>query len=218
MQQPTFGQAGHTLTIIAAQNPSQGHMKTLHDGYLTDLMQAIINETIPNREILRVALGLGPLVIYLAVDYGRTFKEMIQAGAYDWKNDNITPKNFPITGSGKDEWEFDLVHPNRDISTEDAHKETAKDSDPANPWIDAKIEHLLAFGEAFPETQRKFPIVALGSVAEVSGKQHVPYLYKDGSKRNLNLTWYDLDWGARYRFLRVRKKISDTVAPNPSAS
>lgn len=216
MQQPTFGQAGHTLTIIAAQNPDQGHLKTLHDGYLSDLVQAIVTGSLPDREIFRTALGLGPLFIYLAVDCGRTLEEMIAAGKYDWKNDDITSKNFPITGTGKDEWEFELVHPNRDISTTDAQKETAKGSDPANPWMDAKIEHLLAYGEAFPETQRKFPIVALGSVAEVDGDRYVPYLREDASERDLSLRWIGRAWNSRFRFLRVRKKVSVASASSPS--
>ncbi|MEK7645319.1 MAG: hypothetical protein AAB391_03315 [Patescibacteria group bacterium] len=46
--------------------------------------------------------------------------------------------------------------------------------------------------------------LAQGSVAKVNGNRNVPYLNKDGSKRNLNLKWFDNDWNANYRFLAVR--------------
>jgi hypothetical protein len=205
VQKTTFGQAVHSLTLIASQDPNSGHLKTLHSGYLTDLMQAIVKGTVPDRESFRATLGLDPLPKCLVVDCERSLEEMMTAGRYD-RRDDITPKNFPITCTGKDEWEFDIVHPNRDISTSEAHKETAKDSDPNNPWMDAKIEHLLIYGEAFPEAQRKFFIVALGSVAKVGDHLLVPYLGRDGSERLLKLRRYDCGWIARYRFLRVRKR------------
>lgn len=43
-----------------------------------------------------------------------------------------------------------------------------------------------------------------GSVAKVNGNRNVLYLNKDGSKRNLNLNWFDNDWNSNYRFLAVR--------------
>jgi hypothetical protein len=32
----TFGQARHTLTIIGQQEPTDDHLRVLHDGYLAD--------------------------------------------------------------------------------------------------------------------------------------------------------------------------------------
>lgn len=43
-----------------------------------------------------------------------------------------------------------------------------------------------------------------GSVCKLDGNQHVPELWYDNSKRNLNLNWWDNDWNANYRFLAVR--------------
>lgn len=43
-----------------------------------------------------------------------------------------------------------------------------------------------------------------GSVAKVNGNRNVPYLNKNGSKRNLNLNWWNDDWNPDYRFLAVR--------------
>ena len=128
---------------------------------------------------------------------------MIAAGRYDWKNDDITAKRFPITGVDQVEFEGKLFHFNRDISSDDAERQIKAD-DPANPWDPSKIEHLLSFGEKFPEEQRKYPIVGLGSVAEVSGDHRVPCLVGSDSERGINLRWRVGDWGARCRFLAVR--------------
>src|SRR5438552_3599490 len=106
---------------------------------------------------------------YLWVDYGQSLEEMIVAGNYDWKNDDITAKRFPITDKGVVEFEARYFHFNRDISSENAIKEIEA-TDTANPWSTAEIEHVLSHGKTFPEEQRKFPIIGLGSVAEVGGR------------------------------------------------
>src|ERR1700742_2101312 len=46
--------------------------------------------------------------------------------------------------------------------------------------------------------------LAQGSVAKVSGNRNVPALWKNGTKRNLNLNWFDNRWNDNYRFLAVR--------------
>ncbi|MEK7536832.1 MAG: hypothetical protein AAB584_00075 [Patescibacteria group bacterium] len=56
----TFGQAGHTLTIIGQQEPNTDHLKVLHNGYLADLMRAIKNGSLPNRQDFQKILGLLP--------------------------------------------------------------------------------------------------------------------------------------------------------------
>ena len=68
----------------------------------------------------------------------------------------------------------------------------------------AKIQHLMAYGTKFPEEQRKFPIVALGSVALVGRYRRVAYLHRNGAQRALSLRRRDGDWEGFYRFLAVR--------------
>ena len=183
----------------------------LTHGILADVFDP--TAVLPDREELCMLLQLGRLVpelIILAVDYGLTLEQMIDAGNYNWKNDNLNAKNFKITGTGNDEWEFDLVDPKCNISSEDALKLLEHDSDPANPWIVGQTEHLLALGTAFP-------IVALGSVAQIRSLRRVPVLVEDGSRRCLDLYWFGDDWDANCRFLRVRKrKVSAPVASGPS--
>lgn len=180
----------------------------LGNGILADVFDP--SAVFPERDEWRKQFGLGPLVpelIILTVDYGLTLEQMIAVGNYDWKNDDLTDKRFPIKGDGVQEFEACLIHPNRSISSEDCIQ-LIKDTDKTNPWEPAQTEHLLAFGAKYPEEQRKFPIIALGSVGEVDGNRGVPCLDEDGSKRGLHLPWFGGGWRARCRFLAVRKKVS----------
>ena len=143
----------------------------------------------------------------LLIDYELTLEQMIAMKDYDWKNHHITRENFPIIGDGKDEYEFELVHPNRDISTADAHKETANGSDPDNPWVDAKFEHILACVKDLScRKAETFTIVALGSIVNINGTDRVLCIVSDGTQCGLDLCLYGYDWGSDCRFCRVRKK------------
>lgn len=144
------------------------------------------------------------------VDYGMSLNKMISAGNYDWKNNDITVARFPVKGEGKVEFEAKLFHFNRSISSEVAVTHI-KDVDPQNPWEPAKTEHTLAFGVKYPQLQREYPIIGLGSVAEVGFDRRVLYLDRDGSRRRLRLIYWVGDWNSDYRFLAVRK-VSQTSA------
>lgn len=195
----TSGQLGSLATLIEAKGKDhQGLQALLTNGALADLIEA--DPTQIDREALRKALGLTPLDLQFFVDYGMTLEQMIAAGNYDWKNDDITAKRFPLSGTGKVAFEPKLFHFDRDISSENAIKEMEKDG-----FRPAKIEELLAYGAILPEEQRKYPIVALGSVAKIGGIRHVACLGRNGSRRRLSLSWFGLDWDGDYRFLGVRK-------------
>ena len=153
-----------------------------------------------------VQAAIGAIVTYV-VDCTLSLEEMIEAGKYDWVNSDITAKRFPIKSKGADEWEFKMFHFDRNISSENAIAGIQAD-DVANPWQPAGIEHLLTYGKNNPEEQRKYPIVGLGSVGGVDGLRFVPCLSGDGSGRGLGLGWWGGGWGAHYRFLAVRKKVS----------
>ena len=153
-------------------------------------------------------------IVTITVNYGETLEQMIIAGHYDWKNDDLTAKRFPIKGGGIVEYEAMLIDPTRNTSSEDA-VDLIKRTDSKNQWMPAKMEHLLAFGAKYPDAQRKNPIVALGSVGEVDGSRHVPCLSWDGSWRALGLGWWGgscgSSWGSSCRFLAVRK-VSRSLA------
>ncbi len=72
-----------------------------------------------------------------------------------------------------------------------------------NPALPDDIPHTIQ-----PREQSKGGgtegIPHVGSVASIDGKQHVAYLNRNDTKRNLNLNWRDNDWNDIYRFAAVR--------------
>jgi len=179
--------------------------RLLGSGIFADVCDA--GACLDDRDSIRKALKLGvalPEQLTLSVDYSRSLETMIAAGHYDWKNDDITAKRFPVVGKGVEQFEATLFHFNRNVSSEQAVEAIKK----ADGWEPGKIEHLLAFGEKYPEEQRKYPIIALGSVARVGGDRDVPCLSRRGAGRGLHLPWWGSGWDDRYRFLAVRKLSS----------
>lgn len=140
----------------------------------------------------------------IIVDYGMPLERMIAAGNYDWKNSNITAAKFLVEGSDIVQFESEVFRFDRYISS-DAAVEAIKADDRHNPWEPAKIEGLLAYEAKNPEEQRKYPIIALGSVARVRGFRYVPGLSRNGAKRGLDLRWWGDAWFGGCRFLGVRK-------------
>lgn len=177
----------------------------LGSGILADVLDS--DADLDNREAVRTALNLGVLVsdiFRFTVDYNQSLEVMIAAGQYDWKSDDITAKRFSIEGSGIVECEAHYFHFNCSIFSKNAIK-GIKATDSGNPWMPAKIEHMLSHGKTFPEEQRKFQIIGLGSVAEVGRYRRVPVLYGDDSGRELRMDWFDGRWAPVCRFLAVRK-------------
>lgn len=70
----------------------------------------------------------------------------------------------------------------------------------------ANIAELLALGAQYPDIQRQFPIVALGSVWRLrSSGPCVPCLWGDDWERGLHLRQLMDKWHPGYRFAVVRK-------------
>ena len=129
------------------------------------------------------------------------FEDRIKRGNYGWRNSDLTEKKFPVTADQVGEWEWKLFHFNRSISSEDAIRLIQEDG-----FEPAQTGHILTFGETFPKEQRKYPIIGLGSVAEVSLGRCVPELWDGRGRRKLGLYWFDRDWSGYYRFLGVRRR------------
>ena len=137
----------------------------------------------------------------VTVDYTKPLDAMITAGNYDYRNDNITTENFPVTGNGTVECEVILVHFDRSIKSEAAITEMEQlDLRPAT------LTELLAFGETYPEIQREFPIICLGSSwVDSDGYRNVPYLDRWRAGGRLDLGWFGGGWRRDCRFAAVRK-------------
>lgn len=215
-ENPTFGQANHTLTIVGQQNPTADNLRTLHDGYLAALMQGIKAGKVPELSAFRdFVMGTSALTTTtFSVDYAKSLPEMIAACGFDWNHPDITTENFPVveTETGVVEMmEYKLFHFGRTLASGELEALIAAD-DSSRPWVPANLPWLLAYGAANPGEQRKFPIVALGSAAKVARYRHVPCLYGSDTERYLGLDWFDHDWNGSYRFLAVRPVLKPLVA------
>jgi len=139
-------------------------------------------------------------VYSITVDYNRSLAEMIEAGNYDWFNDDINRENFPVSGESKHQVPVTLFHFDRYIKSDDAIAEMKKEG-----YRPAKIEELLALGSAQPDLQREFPIIALGSAwRNLDGPRDVPALWSNTGGRSLHLHWFEYEWARLARFLAVR--------------
>ena len=137
----------------------------------------------------------------VAIDRSKSLGAMIEEGRYDWTNSDITAAHFPVKGDGIRESDLFHVHLNCSVSTEEAL--AALDARGLRP---VTIEELLAFGATFPEEQRKFPIVALGSVWQLlDGRRACAYLHGGAGGRRLHLYWLGGGWDSSCRFLAARK-------------
>lgn len=140
-------------------------------------------------------------VIQVLVDYGRSVEDAVMAGKYNWTNENITSKNFPTEQSGKTETIIKLVHFNKVMSTDAVLR--AFDEQNLRP---ATLPELLAIGEQYPELQREFPIVELGSVwVGPGGYRDVACLSRGGAERGLDRDWCGGGWIGGCRFAAVSK-------------
>lgn len=95
----------------------------------------------------------------------------------------------------------ECVHLDRDASSDEVLAEMERRG--LRPCL---LEELIAFDRAYPEEQRKFLILALGSGARVYGRRSVAYLW-GGNRggRSLHLFSEGDDWFDDYRFLAVRE-------------
>jgi hypothetical protein len=137
----------------------------------------------------------------VTVDETVSVEDTVKTGKFDWSNDNITSKNFPkITDGQKSDREVTIFHFNKTVYSESVIAEMDKAGyRPANIW------DLIGLAIKEPDLQRKFPIVAFGSVCGLGGDRRVPFLYEFSSECSLNLDYFGNGWGGNVRFLAVRK-------------
>lgn len=138
----------------------------------------------------------------VTVDHTLSRKEMISAGSYDSVNSDITEKHFARDKKeGKEKVDPELIHLDKQMSSEAVLAELKH-----RGYRPATLSELLAFGSTYKNEQRKYPIVALGSVWRYwSGDRRVPCLWGDAGRRGLGLDWFGLDWSGHCRCLAVRE-------------
>ena len=129
----------------------------------------------------------------------RTTDEVIAAGNYDWKNDLISGKNFPMRPMPEGPREIVFLEFNHDPGSEEVLAEAQRQG-----LERPRYEDALFFGEQHPGEQIKDPIVFLHEPWRRPGNLGVLVLYCDGRNRHLSLHCFG-SWGRRCRFAFVRK-------------
>jgi hypothetical protein len=186
----------------------------LEKGRLSDMSEAAIYGTIPDREAFRKFLNLSPLSghFVFTIDNGKEDKsqmleKMVATGKRAWNIDVVRVKRTKKIGAGQIEFQAKLIKfYNEKITLKEALR-LIKVFDVNNPWEPGKIEHLLSFAQEYPDEQRKYPIIGLGSVVECGGQICVPFLGLGYDGRCLSLDFKQSGWNSTHRFLVVRKKV-----------
>jgi hypothetical protein len=131
----------------------------------------------------------------VTVDYRQTLDQMIAAGGYDQVNRHITHASFPVADGDAAERELILMHLGHVASTDEVLRQLDELG-----VRSGRIEELLAFGTAYPEAQRQFPIVAVGALDEYRRR---PFLWGSARVRHLDLRFDEKIWGGTIRFLSL---------------
>jgi hypothetical protein len=132
----------------------------------------------------------------------RTIEGAVAAGGYIYVGSDINGINFPEPPPAAGEAELEPVHLGRPLTTDQALAELAR-----RGLRSAGIWELLAFGERYPDFQRRFQIVALSSFQSIVSFRFFPYLDSSRVFRFLCLYW-DLpgdEWPDDIRFLGYRR-------------
>ena len=124
---------------------------------------------------------------HLFVNYERNVEDGIKAGHYDFVDDHITSIAFPTKRHGAAKIMIELINFNHKISTGEVRCELGKLG-----YRPAEFHELLAFGEKYPDVQRKFGIFSIDSIWQGIIDRHVkvPCLSSSGSYRRLE--WCDV--------------------------
>ncbi|MFP4514561.1 MAG: hypothetical protein ACLFNO_00980 [Parcubacteria group bacterium] len=142
----------------------------------------------------------------LTVDYSRSLEEMIKVCAFDWIDRDIKEKYFPLPVEllgQKVSVCAKLFHFDRFMSSESVIDKINKTDSRFRP---ATLAEQLAFAESYPELQKSFPIIALGSAWRVTrSSSRVVAIDFDDHGRELGTSRLEGIWQPFCRFLAVSK-------------
>ena len=134
----------------------------------------------------------------LTVNYGLPVELMVRASHYDHVDPSINSESFPLDDQ---ETEVMLVHFGLAIYSWDVLNWMGINNQRAG-----ELRGLLAFGAKYPDKQREFRIVALGSVRQLhNGCCYVPSLCRMGEGRKVECFQFNTYWPESCRFLAFHK-------------
>lgn len=161
-------------------------------------LRKIISDRKLRKELAKKLVGNTAINVY-QINVSGKINDAVKVGNYDWSNNDVNDQHFQADQSHG--VEITLRHFDKAMNTDAVLK--ALDAEGLRP---ATISELLALGIQFPELQRQFPIIALGSFWRDSfAYRHVGCLRSDGGERRLSLYWFSFDWNDCWRFAAVRK-------------
>lgn len=148
--------------------------------------------------------------VTVTIDRDMSLQAMIGAGMYEFRDPDITEKNFPTPNadsphrSVSDEIILEIFHLNEVMTTDKIESELDR-----RGLRSATLMELLALGAQHPELQRRFPLLALvSSLPDSEGRRLVPCL-ATGGNGGLSLLLYpacsSTAWSDHCRFVAVRK-------------
>lgn len=152
----------------------------------------------------KIGTSAGPFL--LTVGYDTPFAELVAAGHYDYVSPDITEEHFRV-GWGDRDIESFIVHLHLPTSTDNVVKEMER-----HDLRPATMPELLAFGAQHPNSQREFPILALGSIWDdpQSGYRRAVRILEHPGDRRLDLSWdHGAGWNQIYHFLAVQKQVCE---------
>jgi hypothetical protein len=135
------------------------------------------------------------------VDYNLSILEMAASVGIRNAEGILTPKNFPLTHSGKVEFEGHLIAPDPFLWDDEAKMILEDDG-----WEISRAEHLLSFSGACPKMPRAMRIVALGA-RYLSGNWTRYLTLMEGNPRR-SLGGYSIvnaNFNTDFAFLGVRR-------------
>ncbi len=140
------------------------------------------------------------------VDYDEPLGCKIEAGKFRWFCPNITDKRFPFEQRGRRKSTLLLVNLG-DARRPTTEVEAAIQQLQAVP---SDLAQLLEVAKTFPELQRLFYIVALGSYWTYAEwlkprSAYAPLLGRGSDCRWLSVQGFDHDWGGCFWFLAARE-------------
>jgi hypothetical protein len=143
----------------------------------------------------------------VAVNYDALIEYAIEAGQYGHNDSDVTNQNFTPERKGTADLGIILVKFDKELSSEEALRQLDK-----RGLRPATFPELLAFGRKYPDVQREFGIVALGSVWHYLGQRRVLFLTDFDGKRSLQSERLNHGkWNSICRFAAVRKSRARKV-------
>lgn len=166
-------------------------------------------ETLNKARQIKTTLRSVESIDTITVEVGHlNLKEWILAGEYRLADDDINVKRFDIQFSSGGARKVDVVIIHIDKTFYGV--EYAEEIIEKLFLFPAPLEYLLAIGAEYPEMQKEFPIIAMGSKDRNRiAKTYVTILdYREGEisgemGRILGLDWKDKQWEKDIRFLAV---------------